>query len=46
MNDIDKNVLSEELHDEDSLVLSEVIKSDVELYYLHHYLTETFTESD
>lgn len=40
MEDIDKNDDSNAISDDEDLVMREVVKDDVDLFYLHHYLSE------
>lgn len=46
MNNIDTNALLDDSHDEESMILNEVIKDDVDLCYIHHYLSEIFSNKD
>ena len=47
MDDADtKEVINQQISDEEELILREVIKGDADLYYLHHYLTEVFRKGD
>ncbi len=34
------------ISEDDELLMKEVFQDDAELFYLHHYLTETFGKGD
>lgn len=43
MEDMDKNEVSDNaISDDEDLMMSEVIQGDMDLFYLHHYLSEAF----
>ena len=43
MEDMDKNEVSNNgISEDEDLIMREVIQGDVDLYYLHHYLSEIF----
>jgi len=42
MYDLDNKNLPCEMNDDEMLIRSEVIKDDVDLFYLHHYLMDVF----
>ncbi len=47
MEDMDKNEVSNNgISEDEDLIMREVIQEDVDLYYLHHYLSEIFRKGD
>ena len=42
MEEIDKTDFSNAISDDEDLMMREVIQGDVDLYYLHRYLTELY----
>ena len=42
MEEIDKTDFSNAISDDEHLMMREVLQGDVDLYYLHHYLTELY----
>lgn len=42
MEEIDKTDFSNAISDDEDLMMREVIQGDVDLYYLHHDLTELY----
>ncbi len=47
MEDIDTNVFSlNGISEDEELMMREVIKDDADLYFLHHYLSESFRNGD
>ncbi len=47
MEDIDTNGFSlNGISEDEELMMREVIQGDADLYYLHHYLTESFRKGD
>ena len=42
MEENDKTDFSNAISDDEDLMMREVIQGDVDLYYLHHYLTELY----
>ena len=47
MEELDtKDITDQQISDEEELILSEVIKGDADLFYLHHYLTEIFQKGN
>ena len=47
MENMDKNEVSDNgISEDEDLLMREVIQGDVDLYYLHHYLSEIFRRGD
>lgn len=47
MDEMDKkDVLNNGISEEEDLMMREVIQSDSDLFYLHHYLSEVFRKGD
>ena len=47
MEDIDKNEVSDEgISVDEDLMMREVVQGDVDLFFLHHYLSEVFRNGD
>ena len=45
MEEIEHDV-SKAVFDEEELLMREVVQEDADLFYLHHYLTDLFRESE
>lgn len=41
MEDIDKSDEMHSISDDEDLIMQDVVQDDADLFYLHHYLTET-----
>ena len=47
MEDMDQNEISDNgISEDEDLLMREVIQGDVDLYYLHHYLSDIFRNGD
>ncbi len=46
MEETDHEKLHNAISEEEELLMREVIQGDVDLYYLHHYLTELGHQGD
>lgn len=42
MEEIDKTGFSNDISEDDDLMMREVVQEDADLYYLHHYLSEVY----